>query len=499
MKVTDIRTFQMPNRATLSMVKKKYDGILPNELVSQIQYLSLPDFENDWKFTELETVKSVWAALSRLLLVSKRWNSITRSTPQLWTLIYLGSSKKDMDMGLGMMISNMNDLWRKLLEMDLERFRLFLSRSRDVPIFVVIRSRERLGGVWRHLWNDSAPEKSNSLIGNIMDTLRHESSRIRALSLQGQFSSDWPENTPFNSIRYLDIDYSLHNGRIAPVHGLRCLRIRNLKQDSLKNASDLDSIDASSLVEIQLDKGGWGILPFLQRCTSLKKLVLNYCGSIAPVLEAQSVQIPEVHIRTFTNDIHVLSILSWANARHLAIHNAGPAVEVPFTFPLTSSIVSLAVSWDHATVQDWLRILTAVPSLQALSVLGPLGGVGSRLLVALRWLDADTLAHAIPISPTPSPMKPLAPHLCFLRLQLGASSVMRKGQGAGDPQMHLHAVLEQRPQLHIDIVRPPRAALGSEDVSSILVKQYPERVRVGRLLKEDDIPLELAHLAEWVN
>jgi len=42
-----------------------------------------------------------------------------------------------------------------------------------------------------------------------------------------KFSSDWPETAPLHNIRYLDIDCGLHDGKIAPTHGLTGLMVRN--------------------------------------------------------------------------------------------------------------------------------------------------------------------------------------------------------------------------------------------------------------------------------
>jgi hypothetical protein len=237
-----------------------------------------------------------------------------------------------------------------------------------------------------------------------------------------------------------------------------------------------------------------GTIPLLQKCSNLKKLILNHCDSSSPSPGARIAHIPEVQITIYAGNSDVLLAPQWVYAKHLALRNAGPAIQVPFSFPLTISIVSLVVSWGHATVEDWLLVLTAVPSLQALSVLGSLGSVGARL-IALQPPNVVSGAYTDTSSQASIPPELPVPDLRFLRLQLRAPSFMRKRKGTEDAALStLGVALKQRPHLLVDIVRPSMTVTIPEDACHSLAARYPKRLRVGTPVKDGDISHELTCL-----
>jgi hypothetical protein len=248
----------MQNTDMQSSKGKNYDSILPVELVSLVQYLSLPDFEDDWKFAELGTIRRLWATLARLLLVSKRWNVIARSTRQLWVLACL-----DVPSGNDLMRHPMGyDLLRGKVEMAVEHFHLFLARSNGAPIYLVLRSDSVHGLPIRLTTRQNSNEENvEALINNAMNALWRESPRVHVLSLQGRFSEVWRKSIPFNHVRCIDVDCGLLDVPIAPSRDLRYFRIRNLNGGVWRIAQYLGSIDPSSLVEIQVDGGNYSTPP----------------------------------------------------------------------------------------------------------------------------------------------------------------------------------------------------------------------------------------------
>ena len=211
---------------------KNYESLLPVELVSLIQSLSMPDLEGDWKFTNLETAKELWTTLSRLLLVSKRWSGIARFNPLLWTLVHLdlhywsGNSKHR---------CRKYDSLKEEVDISLKRFHLFLARSNRAPICVVLRAHPPPSTWWTisspptyQISDDDGVEESIKLAVN---ALLRESPRVHALSIQGKFMSVWPGIPQFGNIRRLDVDFDLLDVQLALGPDLDHLLVRNPRRD----------------------------------------------------------------------------------------------------------------------------------------------------------------------------------------------------------------------------------------------------------------------------
>ena len=115
----------------------------------------------------------------------------------------------------------------------------------------------------------------------------------------------------------------------------------------------------------------------------------------------------------------------------------------------------------------------------------------------IKWCELtpphrEDLARTITICLLSSSASVLVPDLSFLRLRPGASSFTREGQEAGDTPARLNAVLNSAKSCLLILCGHLASHL--KEAYRLLTEKYSARLRVGRLLKVDDISLDFARL-----
>lgn len=264
--------------------------LLPTELLCHVIYLGLPLADTDWSFTRESVILEAREFLQTLRLVSKLWDSIIISTPQLWNMAYWGTT----DWSTVPEIESSDDSTAlQQMRKSLAPLRYCIARSGNVPMQIVLD----VPGSWVERVLKHGPVR-HTILDELWDTLGAASHRVDTLALLSQSSIVFPGGIfgPWIQLRrlYLDnfrwidgaservMDYTLcPNLRDVCIN---CNTAREFEDISFSRSALLalyDRANSSNIRSMKLAGVEYiTFASFLRNCDNLQTLTIDSCGCL---------------------------------------------------------------------------------------------------------------------------------------------------------------------------------------------------------------------------